>query len=169
MSLIIFFCFIIGAPIDGDFGEWEAWGQCSHTCGESFRSRKRKCDNPSPQNGGRDCDLRWSTEIIRCNVTNCPGISVIQNLGKILHSVYHLPNFLIAGYLSSNFCSFLVQGSWSSWGDYGSCSKTCGGGNKTRDRDCTALTNEASEEAPHCPGDAYQTIECNTNECPGEF
>ena len=82
---------------------------------------------------------------------------------------YHLPNFLIAGYLSSNFCSFLVQGSWSSWGDYGSCSKTCGGGNKTRDRDCTALTNEASEEAPHCPGDAYQTIDCNTNECPGEF
>ena len=81
----------------------------------------------------------------------------------------NLPNFLIAGYLSSNFCSFLVQGSWSSWGDYGSCSKTCGGGNKTRDRDCTALTNEASEEAPHCPGDAYQTIDCNTNECPGEF
>ena len=75
-------CFIIGAPIDGDFGDWEAWGQCSHTCGESFRSRKRKCDNPAPQNGGRDCDLRWSTEIIRCNVTNCPGISFIQNLGK---------------------------------------------------------------------------------------
>ena len=73
-------CFVIGAPIDGDFGDWEAWGQCSHTCGESFSSRTRKCDNPAPQNGGRDCDVRWSTENIKCTVTNCPGMSIIQNV-----------------------------------------------------------------------------------------
>ena len=74
---------MIDAPIDGDFGEWEAWGQCSHTCGESFRSRTRKCDNPAPQNGGQGCNVRWSTQNIRCNVTNCPGMSLVQNIKDI--------------------------------------------------------------------------------------
>ena len=71
---------MIDAPIDGDFGQWEEWGQCSHTCGESFRSRTRKCDNPAPQNGGRDCDVRWSMENVKCTVTNCPGMYLIQNM-----------------------------------------------------------------------------------------
>lgn len=41
--------------IDGAWGPWGAWSDCSTKCGGGFRIRRRKCDNPTPQNGGLDC------------------------------------------------------------------------------------------------------------------
>ena len=47
------------------------------------------------------------------------------------------------------------------WGEFGTCSVTCGGGTQIR----TVLTEAANGGAP-CPGSDTQT--CNEDPCPGE-
>ncbi|XP_041376994.1 hemicentin-1-like [Gigantopelta aegis] len=47
-------------PVDGgwsDWGQWEIIVDCSVTCGSGERTYQltRKCNNPRPSNGGRDC------------------------------------------------------------------------------------------------------------------
>ncbi|PSN40455.1 Semaphorin-5B, partial [Blattella germanica] len=42
-------------PRDGQWGSWGAWDECSAPCGGGYRVRRRRCDNPSPQDGGQDC------------------------------------------------------------------------------------------------------------------
>lgn len=55
-------------PSDGGYGPWSLWSVCSASCGDGFRQRIRVCDNPAPQNGGRDCTLSEgpSSEIEAC-------------------------------------------------------------------------------------------------------
>lgn len=57
-------------PIDGVWGPWGAWGECSAQCGSGFRIRRRKCDDPPPQNGGMDCaGCHMDYEV--CNTQPC--------------------------------------------------------------------------------------------------
>ena len=47
---------ILAGIIDGGWSPWIT-GACSITCGgEGVRVAFRTCDNPPPQNGGRDCN-----------------------------------------------------------------------------------------------------------------
>ncbi|XP_033759663.1 uncharacterized protein LOC117341914 [Pecten maximus] len=52
-------------PVDGNWGTWTAWGDCSMTCNpyqgsdlvvHGTQTRSRTCTNPSPQHGGNPCD-----------------------------------------------------------------------------------------------------------------
>jgi len=57
-----------------------------------------------------------------------------------------------------------VDGGWSSWGPYGSCSKSCGGGSQTSVRRCNNPTPMNGGQS--CSGDDSRTKECNTTPCP---
>ena len=60
--------------INGDYSEWSPWTQCSKTCSGGVRRRMRKCSNPPPSNGGRDCrNLGPSVESQDSNVKLCNG------------------------------------------------------------------------------------------------
>ena len=63
--------------IDGGFGDWSEWTQCSASCGDSFQERERSCNNPVPQNGGADCPEEELTETRKCDVPACPGNLVV--------------------------------------------------------------------------------------------
>ncbi|CAG5895700.1 unnamed protein product [Menidia menidia] len=60
-----------GCRADGGWGQWGAWSECSHLCGGGVKARRRQCDNPAPQRGGRGC---WGVAEQQkdCNMHLCP-------------------------------------------------------------------------------------------------
>ncbi|XP_067056524.1 coadhesin-like isoform X3 [Acropora muricata] len=60
-------------PVNGGYGDWFDFGECSVTCGEGVQERKRLCDSPSPQFGGESCEkLGPSVETKACQMKSCP-------------------------------------------------------------------------------------------------
>ncbi|XP_077206607.1 A disintegrin and metalloproteinase with thrombospondin motifs 14 isoform X1 [Paroedura picta] len=59
------------------------------------------------------------------------------------------------------------DGSWSSWSKFGSCSRTCGGGVRSRSRNCN--NPPPAYGGRHCPGATYEYQVCNTEECRGPY
>uniref|UniRef100_A0A8C9NUI4 ADAM metallopeptidase with thrombospondin type 1 motif 14 n=1 Tax=Serinus canaria TaxID=9135 RepID=A0A8C9NUI4_SERCA len=59
------------------------------------------------------------------------------------------------------------DGSWSSWSKFGSCSRTCGGGVRSRSRSCD--NPPPAYGGRPCPGATYEYQVCNAEECPGPF
>lgn len=64
-----------GCHVDGGWSQWGAWTICSLPCGGGVKFRRRQCDNPSPQSGGRGC-LGVAEQQKDCNTHVCTGIHV---------------------------------------------------------------------------------------------
>ncbi|XP_052084477.1 uncharacterized protein LOC127721722 [Mytilus californianus] len=64
--------------INGSWGAWLNYSDCSVSCGGGTQFRQRHCDSPYPQYGGLDCE---GTSIVSrlCNEDDCPGM---DNRGK---------------------------------------------------------------------------------------
>ncbi|XP_022809965.1 coadhesin-like, partial [Stylophora pistillata] len=59
--------------INGGYSAWGSYSDCSEPCGGGKQTRRRTCTNPSPANGGKDCDRLGSDVSTRkCNTRNCP-------------------------------------------------------------------------------------------------
>ncbi|KAE8592011.1 hypothetical protein XENTR_v10018627 [Xenopus tropicalis] len=57
--------------VDGAWGKWSPYGQCSRTCGGGVQLAKRECNNPEPSNGGSFCEgLR--VKYRSCSLNPCP-------------------------------------------------------------------------------------------------
>ncbi|KAM4566886.1 A disintegrin and metalloproteinase with thrombospondin motifs 15 [Odontesthes bonariensis] len=57
--------------LDGRWGKWGAFGDCSRSCGGGVQLAKRDCNNPVPENGGKYCyGLRIKYR--SCNLNLCP-------------------------------------------------------------------------------------------------
>ncbi|KAK1900658.1 A disintegrin and metalloproteinase with thrombospondin motifs 15 [Dissostichus eleginoides] len=57
--------------VDGRWGKWGLFGDCSRSCGGGVQLAKRACDNPIPENGGKYCyGLRIKYR--SCNLNPCP-------------------------------------------------------------------------------------------------
>ncbi|XP_030827982.1 A disintegrin and metalloproteinase with thrombospondin motifs 9 [Strongylocentrotus purpuratus] len=57
--------------IDGQWGKWGEYSECSRTCGGGVKEAMRNCDNPAPGNGGKYCigrRLRFRS----CSTQDCP-------------------------------------------------------------------------------------------------
>ncbi|XP_033759595.1 A disintegrin and metalloproteinase with thrombospondin motifs adt-1-like [Pecten maximus] len=121
-------CTLSACPIDGGWSSYGNWGSCSRSCGTGLRSRTRQCNNPSPANNGADC-VGSTTSTEACNTQACP-----------------------------------IDGGWSSWGSYGSCSVTCAGGLKYRTRSCSNPSPQHGGAS--CGNSDTSSASCNTNPCP---
>lgn len=89
----------------------------------------------------------------------CISNSVSYNLLRLLTSLY-----------LAVFCWLMfheVDGAWSIWSGWGSCSRTCGDGTRIRSRSCT---NPAPLHGGHyCYGHYQESMPCYLMSCPGEF
>ncbi|XP_078494159.1 A disintegrin and metalloproteinase with thrombospondin motifs 9 isoform X2 [Ciona intestinalis] len=57
-------------PVDGNWGEWSRFGECSRRCGGGIKSATRKCDSPKPRYGGRYCTGKRK-KFRPCNFQEC--------------------------------------------------------------------------------------------------
>ncbi|XP_058399236.1 A disintegrin and metalloproteinase with thrombospondin motifs 14 isoform X3 [Diceros bicornis minor] len=57
------------------------------------------------------------------------------------------------------------DGGWSSWTTFGSCSRSCGGGVRSRSRSCD--NPPPAYGGRQCSGPTFQYQVCNSEECPG--
>jgi len=60
-----------------------------------------------------------------------------------------------------------VNGDWSTWSQWGSCSVTCSNGTRTRERKCDRPVPAYGGRA--CVGERYESATCFEVECPGEW
>ena len=58
--------------VNGNWGVWSEYDICTKTCGGGKQTRRRACDNPSPQNGGEKCSGE-AEEQRDCNMQPCKG------------------------------------------------------------------------------------------------
>ncbi|CAL8278107.1 unnamed protein product [Merluccius merluccius] len=68
-------CVLFGTwpqSVDGDWGPWSTWGECSRTCGGGVSSSMRHCDSPAPSGGGKYC-LGERKRYRSCNTDTCPA------------------------------------------------------------------------------------------------
>nr|XP_057917709.1 A disintegrin and metalloproteinase with thrombospondin motifs 14 isoform X1 [Doryrhamphus excisus] len=59
------------------------------------------------------------------------------------------------------------DGNWGSWSKFGACSRTCGGGVRSRSRQCN--DPPPAYDGRECPGSAFDYQMCNTEECAGPY
>ena len=69
---------ILELVVDGGWGDYGEWSECSEECGGGSQTRSRSCDSPSPAHGGADCDGE-SSETRACNEQNCSGDFLTSN------------------------------------------------------------------------------------------
>ena len=68
--------------------------------------------------------------------------------------------------VNNNFIHFLVSCEWNTWHEWEQCSKSCGGGITSRTRNIKQYAQLGGQE---CVGDAFQTKECNKQDCPSKL
>lgn len=108
------------------WGEFGKWTTCSKSCGSGVKSRTRS-KLKEAENGGSEC-RGDSKETESCNTQGCP-----------------------------------VDCKWNNFGEWSSCTKSCGTGIKSRTR---SKLKEAKNGGTPCVGDSKETESCNSHGCP---
>ncbi|VDI13130.1 Hypothetical predicted protein, partial [Mytilus galloprovincialis] len=140
--------------IDGVWGSWAswgrlqwfcAWGTCSVTCASGTHDRSRTCTDPAPAHNGANC-VGSGTATQTCTLTPCPSnISLLNN------------RFILLPFEKK------VDGAWTTWNSWGTCTVTCGGGTQDRTRSCTNPAPQYNGAA--CASNGLETQSCNTQVC----
>ncbi|KAJ7351111.1 A disintegrin and metalloproteinase with thrombospondin motif 9 [Desmophyllum pertusum] len=61
--------------VDGNWGQWGPYNECTRKCGGGITFSYRKCNNPIPENGGKYC-VGQRKQFKSCNSEDCPKGSV---------------------------------------------------------------------------------------------
>ena len=80
-------------------------------------------------------------------------------------STNHLSTAILNWHFNHSFYSVIVDGGWSRWSVWTTCTKSCESGTQTRSRSCTQPPPQHGGRT--CPGAARDQRVCNTQSCPG--
>nr|XP_061807746.1 thrombospondin-2-like [Nerophis lumbriciformis] len=162
------------------WSRWSEWTECSSTCGPGAARRGRSCNAascPGPSLQTRGCTLRkcesdsrangswslwspWSPCTTTCGIGNITRIRLCDRQparkgGCTGTDVETKP---------CNNTPCPVPGGWTSWSEWGLCSKSCGGGLLSRERKC--LNPSPQFGGSFCGGEAMDYETCNKQPCP---
>uniref|UniRef100_H2YEX9 SCP domain-containing protein n=1 Tax=Ciona savignyi TaxID=51511 RepID=H2YEX9_CIOSA len=146
---------------------WTSWTACSATCGGGRRERTRSCSSGRLQ----DC-TGYNQQLLDCNRRPCPSWNNWRGWGScsVTCGGGRKVRTRACNTGSDADCSGSPQASqpcntnacptgWSTWSSWSRCSTTCGGGIRTRNRGCQALSSS------QCPGPRRERGPCNTQSC----
>uniref|UniRef100_A0A8C1XCV4 Adhesion G protein-coupled receptor B1b n=1 Tax=Cyprinus carpio TaxID=7962 RepID=A0A8C1XCV4_CYPCA len=166
-------------PVNGAWDEWAPWSLCSSTCGRGYRDRVRTCKQP--QHGGEPC--RGPVKQTKfCNIAVCPVDGYWNDWSAWTPCSASCSNGTMQRTRECNGPSYggsecrgewqettncflrncPVDGRWLLWSSWGSCSKSCGGGNQLRQRVC----EKPLFDGEPCIGDKSELRNCNEKRCP---
>lgn len=176
-------------PIHGGFTDWTKFSACTRSCGVGIKNRTRYCTNPTPRHGGKDC-IGNAIEIKVCNVEPCPVDGNYSPWSKFSACTRSCANGTMtrtrnctnpAPTLNGKDCSLLgpaievrncnvfpcpIDGNYSSWSNFSTCSKTCGNGTMERTRNCSSPEPRHGGKDCSFLGPAKEVRSCNLFPCP---
>uniref|UniRef100_A0A8B9Q6X1 ADAM metallopeptidase with thrombospondin type 1 motif 15 n=1 Tax=Apteryx owenii TaxID=8824 RepID=A0A8B9Q6X1_APTOW len=85
----------VSTCVDGNWGKWAPYGQCSRTCGGGVQLAKRECNDPVPVNGGKYCE-GVRVKYRSCNLDPLPGKSFREEQCEAFNGYSHSTNRLTA-------------------------------------------------------------------------
>ncbi|NWQ77372.1 HMCN1 protein, partial [Columbina picui] len=172
-------------PVAGEWSPWLPWGPCSETCGKGTQTRLRLCNNPPPAHGGPHCPGA-DAQMQVCNKRRCPvdgkwaawgswsacavscGGGSRQRTRRCADPAPQFGGRKCEGNdVQIDFCNSdpcPVHGSWGPWSSWGSCSRTCNGGQMRRYRGCDSPRPASGGRA--CAGPDVQIQRCSSELCP---
>lgn len=80
--------------IDGNWGSWGKWTDCSKACGTGKQSRFRICNKPAPTFDGKQCAGSY-VEDANCNTEACPSKEKRKFAARFIDTVGLLFEFLV--------------------------------------------------------------------------
>ncbi|XP_054272557.1 hemicentin-1-like [Macrosteles quadrilineatus] len=173
-------CNVLPCQVHGGWSEWTDWTSCSESCGRGTRRRYRRCDSPAPALGGDTC-LGSDGEQETCTIQPCPQQSQWSEWtswsectakcgvgtkfrarqcvrGEEVADDCEGPKQQVSN-CSNRKCP--VDGKWTTWSPWSSCSVTCGRGLRQRHRLCSRRLYGGKP----CFGDNIQIEKCVMEEC----
>ncbi|XP_078680902.1 cartilage intermediate layer protein 2-like [Branchiostoma floridae x Branchiostoma belcheri] len=177
----------VPCPVDGGWSDWNLWSDCSVTCESGTQTRDRTCDNPAPANGGADCDgPAEETQVCDTGVP-CPvdggwsDWSLWSDCSVTCESGTQTRDRTCTNPAPANggadcdgpaqetqVCDTgvpcPVDGMWSTWMTWSTCSQSCGSGTQVKQRVCNNPAPANGGNA--CVGSQEQSRQCSTWACP---
>ena len=92
-------------------------------------------------------------------------INLAQVHGNHNYVLMHLTYCYIKYILFSILLIFIVPCQWEDWGEWDTCSQTCGGGMHARVRNVATYAQFGGDP---CPGEAAEMGPCNEQPCPSK-
>lgn len=145
-----------------------SWGACSVSCGGGTRQRTRLCASPAPKHGGRQCEGN-DVHIDFCNSEPCPSELSLKYTRQIHTACLSNANINRTRTEQQKTVLLLpltVHGNWGPWSTWGSCSRTCNGGQMRRYRTCD--NPRPANGGRSCAGTDTEIQKCSTLSCPGK-
>ncbi|KAH9508045.1 Hemicentin-1 [Bulinus truncatus] len=175
-------------PVDGGWGEWTNYSDCSSSCGSGTSKRTRQCDSPVSLHGGKDC-VGPDINSKKCEIVKCPvdggwslwnawtwctvtcGRGVRERSRtcespKPQHGGKDCEGLVVEQDECYGGRPCPVDGGWSEWSAYGYCrAARCSNGHKIRTRQC--INPNPAHGGKPCVGQQYERISCfNDQDCP---
>lgn len=153
---------------------WTPWSECSASCGPARRHRHRFCT----RRPGMVLSSMALLPPLASATPLCPGPEAEEepcllpgcdreSLGALDGALCALwiPLALVKPPTTSSSAVPLGAGGWGPWGPWSSCSRSCGGGLRSRTRACDQPPPQGLGD--YCEGPRAQGETCQVLPCPG--
>ena len=173
-------CGLATCPVDCAMTQWSSFNVCSESCGVGVHQRTRAV-RVAALNGGKPCP-KDDREVRPCSSGPCPvhcattawrpwsacsktcGTGTKKRTRSVtthaLHGGFQCPALVSSGLCATAPCP--VDCEVSSFGPFGSCSHTCGGGTMQRRRIVAQMTEHGGKLCPAL----FEQSACSTQACP---